>query len=436
MKKSIEYSNNSIINPSEEEKTSAKERSQSDRIINTIAKILCFLAAFAIWLYAVDNDSTTITREFTSIPVRILGTNELANEELSIVSSTNNYINITVSGKKNIINKLTVEDIDAYVSLSGITEANEYVLDIIATPPSGVSIDFLSQQKLSVYVDRSESRKFTIEPKMTEYALPNDYSLGDAILNYSEVTISGPKEALDQIASVQAIVSLGTLKESQQYFGIPLTLLDAYGNVLTNTYLKLSIQEVTMRVPIYLIKEVSLSTSFKQTNSTFTDNISVKISPETIFVKGEPKLVEALDHIELAVLDLKDPKNEDDSYIIDKKTIIPPDGIEIIDVNKEATISVTHNNTKIKPLSISTIQVENPNNLKFDIQTNVLDVNIRCQDYYYNYLNPNVISATINLNYSPETTGTFEVPVNIAINGIYTSYAYEVGTYSVTVTIG
>ena len=89
-------------------------------------KILCFLAAFFLWLYVMSVESPQHEQIFSHLTVELTGTEGLEKNHLALYSGYGTMVDVTLSGKKSVTSKLTERDIVVTADLSGINEGGRY----------------------------------------------------------------------------------------------------------------------------------------------------------------------------------------------------------------------------------------------------------------------------------------------------------------------
>ena len=89
-----------------------------------IAKILCVLAAIILWFYVVMTDTTTDEKVFSGISVDIRGRDRIEDTlGLTIISGYDLTVDVTVKGPRADINRLTVDDVKAYIDTKTVDGA-------------------------------------------------------------------------------------------------------------------------------------------------------------------------------------------------------------------------------------------------------------------------------------------------------------------------
>ena len=67
--------------------------------LQIIARIVCLILAFSIWLYVIDNDSDDYEKTFTLIPVEVEGSETLAElNKMSVINLEESAVSVTVRG--------------------------------------------------------------------------------------------------------------------------------------------------------------------------------------------------------------------------------------------------------------------------------------------------------------------------------------------------
>ena len=396
---------------------------------NLIAKILCVLAAVVLWFYVTIADNTTDEKTFTGISVDIRNLDRI--EEtlgLSLISGYDYTVDITVRGTRSELNRLDIEDISAYIDAKDISAAGEYTLPIRTSLPNGVTTGNMSVNYITIYVDKRTTISVPIEV-LTSQTIESDYTLGTPELNIETVNVTGPEEELAKIDHAVAYFDLGRVSKTLLSTG-KLVLVDQNNVEITNPYVKLQTTEVTVKFPVYTFKDVPLTVEYKY--GYYNDsNVTVTIEPSAIRIKGDPDVLADIDSIVITSLDEK--KITDD--LTQDVTIMLPDDIENVSGISSATVTVTHKNTETRNIEITNISVLNPNNLDYTLESDSITVCFRGTRTLLSFLNSNTVTATIDLGYLNNASGTVSVPVTISVASAIAGNVYEIGEYKMDVTI-
>ena len=224
-----------------------------NKTVELIAKIGCLLLAFVIWYTVVSLDNTDSELVFKSVPVQIDGENTL-----SVLSGSGSFVDITVSGKRSIISKLNDEDIKAYVDISDINSAGSYKLEIKTDVPDGIAVTGKSIQTVSVYLDNTGSKSVPVQVKLTNYMLDEGYQLreNEAKLSVSQVVVTGPEGALDNVAYARITVNPGGKITKTITYNGELVLVDEAGNEIKSNYIRMQNSQTSVTVPVYKYRDI------------------------------------------------------------------------------------------------------------------------------------------------------------------------------------
>lgn len=399
-----------------------------------VLKIVSLLCAILLWFYVSAVESPTSEKTIDSVAVSLRNKDVMMAETgLSVISDGMFEANIVLAGKKSTLNKIDYEDITATVDLSKLTEAGTHELPISVVAPSGTTVVSTNPRYITVSIDKTISKSIDIE---TDLYYSSTYDIGECVITDTQskvlttVTVSGPASEVDRVSKVVAHVDFGAISSSVEA-KTNLICLDVNGDEISTSSVKLSPNSVVIRQPVYMTKSLTLKAA--QANNTFNDQqISFKIKPSTIDVKGDPKILEELDSITL------DPINEQ-SVIGDALTntvnslIKLPEGIELLGMQNTATITVNVRNVKKHSFPITA------ENIKISNMADFLDLSFTDADFTVTVINAS------DKNIEPEDISVDLDMTNYISSGIYTvnlipkfkeelSYAYfphETG-YSVT----
>ncbi len=396
---------------------------------NLIAKIMCVLAAVILWFYVVGTDTNIDEMVVSDVAVAIRGLDRI--EEtlgLSVISGYDCMVDVTLKGSKSALNRVDVESVAAYVDASTITEAGEYTLEVYTTLPNGVTLGGQSVNYISIYVDQRTtiSVPVVVEPSFT---IESAYTLGTPEPSIERINVSGPAEELAKIAGAKVSLDLGRVTKTLTATGKPV-LVDQNGAPITNPYVRMQNSEISVRIPVYTYKEIALIADYKY--GYYNDsNVTVKITPASITVKGDPDDLEKLD--KLVVLQLDEKKIIDDTTL--SATIMLPEDVENIGNIRTADVSITHKNTETREIVVSNITVSNPNGLYYTLESEYLNVTFRGPRSLVSLLNRSNVTASIDLGYLNNAFGTVSVPVTISVADVLSGSVYEIGEYKMNVSI-
>ena len=421
---------NAAVGASSESDNSGERKIK--RKLNIVPKIVCLFFAVLIWYYVMQVDNPDYKQTFTGVKVSLVNTDELTNKGLSIFTGTNYTAEITVSGKKSVINNYSSDDIVIKADvMKNYKSPGMQTVDLDVTLPSGLTL--VSQDNsISVFVDEKTSLKLPVTvDQRTNATTSEDYDSGTLTPEFSEITVKGPKTIVANIdhATVKADFSgFGVLESTITTVGT-VSLYSKSGEEVTSPYISTDYSTMRVTYPIYLTKKVPFTVSFKY--GYYNDNnVNVVITPAEVAVKGEAAFVKKLESIEIGVIDEK---------TIDKdKTLtynLPEfEEFSYIDDISDASVKITNVGTITKTYRVTDLRV-NSDGKKCEILNDYVDVTLRGTAVQLAGITSENVSLSVDLsNYDDSLSGEFDFDAVVAINGS-SKNIWEIGTYKLTVSV-
>lgn len=303
--------------------------------LQIIARIVCLILAFSIWLYVIDNDSDDYEKTFTLIPVEVEGSETLAElNKMSVINLEESAVSVTVRGKRSNINTLTSEDFRAYINVGGITTADRHLMPVLVDLPVGVEKINTEPSAVNIYTDELASREIPVEV-VPHYRIDASYTIASIEKDRETVTVSGPRSLLERIAAARAEIDLGTITTGVVATGV-LEAVDKDGLPVDAKYLRLDVRDITVSLGIYIDKIVQLAV---ETAPGFPSEYyrGAMISPISVTLRGDPKLVEGID--KLVVLTLT--TDAKDRYTVKLTDSLLPAGVSFVDAPENVDISLS-----------------------------------------------------------------------------------------------
>ena len=409
------------------ENTGADYRVKAGKFENAVAKILCVLAAVALWFYVVGTNTTIEEKVFENVAVAVRGTETLETElGLSVISGRDYMVNLTLRGARSDINRIRSDDISAHVDVSEIRESGEHTLNVTVDVPKNIDVVGQSVSIIRIYVDKSITVNVPIEVE-TRYSIESNYSMGTPVPDFNTVIVTGPESELDKIDHAQVVLDLGRVDKTLRSTGI-LELIGKDGTVINNPYLKLAVTEVGVTVPVYAYKDVPIALEYVHgyyNNS----NVTVNVSPDSVRIKGDPDVIAGINQISVPI--------DEKSIAGDTELTMPisvPNGVENVSGSDSVTIGIVHKNTETREVVITNFLRLNPNGLNFSHDAGI-SVTFRGTRTSLALLNSNNVTAQIDLGACPDEPGVYEVPVLITVTRALSDSVYEIGEYTMDVTV-
>ncbi len=400
-----------------------------------VAKILCVIAAFCMWIYVMQVESPEYEQTFSHIVVDLVNTESLVSEKgLAIYNGYGTMIDVTLSGKKSVVSKLTEKDIIATADVGKIDAGgNRYDCRINIDVPAGCKLVGMSQETISVYLDEAGQISVDITESRDNTNLPEGCYTGIIEFPVDKVTVEGPANVLKNID--KAVVNLdlsgvtNTVSFTEKVF-----LVDQNGEVYESPYIKYYPSEVTITVPVYKKVTVPIEVDFKY-GYLNAENATITIFPETIDVIGDPLVIDAGDLIQPIEID---EKLDFTSNTYDK-TVVLDIADDVLASASEVRVTITVNSDiRTRQVTVPGENIEDTggkDGVSYTWDKSPVIVTI-CGDIdQITKINPEDITLRLDMSpYSSTNTGTIRVKAEVIIDSAYKEGVFEIGSYEIEVT--
>ncbi len=275
-----------------------------------LTALLSLVIAFALWAYVVTVVSPESENTYYNVPVVLDGQSWLEERNLMIVSEQEFKVNLTLSGNRTDLNKLDSSNITLLADLSAITEPGTHILNYTVSYPGSVqggTIHTVSQdpQQIELTVVQRSKKDIPVKVVYTG-SLPDGYTAErqNITLDHTSVTVSGPKDVIDQIT--QAKVEIDLTGQTQTIVTTkPITLCGEDGNPIVDvSTVTVNVSNIRATVIIRMLKEIALELNVIPGGG-ITEQMAIILPDRTsITVSGSEAALKDLDKITLGSIDL------------------------------------------------------------------------------------------------------------------------------------
>lgn len=391
-------------------------------------KLLCILAATALWFY-VTSSQNTIAKFPGSLSIREINTptNLVAIYDIKTVD-------VKVMAEPSVWQKLSNDTFSASIDLSGMTEGTHEVPVNVTTSISGVQIIEKTPDKILVTLEPVISKDVSIAKKI-EGSTAEGMVPGSIIFSPEKVRIKGGRSVVENINEVTAIIALNGEGENFKK-NISLAVFNDKNEELKN--IEISPSEAEASVSIVRgsnIKTVGIKVKLvgsPKENYYVSDITSM---PGAVDITGIRDTVLATKYLETQPIDISGVSLD----IKKDVTLSPPDGVTILG-NNSGMIGVI--------ISISPFKITR----SFDVNTfNIINSSFQATSYIPSSVKisceglPSIIGTldssdfSININLkdkTPDANGEISVaivPENIALPEGITAISVDPNTIKVRV---
>jgi YbbR domain-containing protein len=416
-----------------QKKTEIYDGSQKLSDSHLLWAVVSLLVAVVIWVYYGLNFSTAQTMTFYGVEVTYTGEAAMRDSLNLIISDEDTTtVNVTLTGSRRDLSKLTSADLKAVVNLSSVTTAGYRTMGYTLSYPSSVNsagITIKSQTPSTIGLQISKLATKPVEVRgQFDGTVQDGYAVDSTGMTFDPgyVTLIGPEEELEQVSYASVVVDRDNVSST---FTVTanFSLVGLDGEVLTFEDVTMDADTINVTVPINLTKEVALGVTLVEGGGATADNVTATITPSTITLAGDAATLDSINTIYIATIDLSD-------YVTFPSTeysIVLPNDTENLSGVTTATVDLSFNGLAVQPFVATNISYINlAEGYTAEIYEPTLLVTIRAPESVLDVIEANNIRVVADLT---DITNSSKVPVTVYVDGY--SEAGAVGDYAVYVQV-
>lgn len=400
--------------------------------------IVSILLSFVLWMYVTSTEGVESEKTIRGVKVVFDGADTLREASgLVITEQDSATVDVTLSGTRRVLSKLTNDNVLATVDLSNVyTDARYSVTYNLRYPndirEGDVTLVRSSADVINFTVDRLLTK--TVEVKGEFSGTTADGYIAAKTLQFDPLTvkISGPKNVINDVYEAYVTITRENVDKTLSY-STTYELRNAEGKVIDDQSIICEIPEVNVTLPVLCSKNVPLDvTIINGGGATREENTDIIIEPSSIMLAGDAETMDGVTKIILATIDLSDfAKDYEDNYTI----VLPNDVINMTGVT-DATVRVSVKGLETKTYTIPEDNIScinPPDGYDADVITESLIITVRAPEEILGMIQPNNLWAVADLAEIGANTGVFNPNVKIRIDGF--PEAGAIGDYAIHVNI-
>lgn len=321
-------------------------------------KLLAVIISCGLWFVVNNITDPRIEKPFNNIPVEIINADMVTSEgKVYEVLDDTNVVNVTVVGKRSVLNYISKDDIKAVADMSKLTFMNTVGIEV-SSSRNNSELEFrtnIDNVKLAI---EDMKRVQMIINTATVGQPAEGYVVGNVAASQNIVRLSGPESLINQIDHVDAMANIDGYS-SDINTSVELKLYDADGNEIKSSSIKMNIATVNVAVTILATKEVPLSvTVADEPAEGYVVSGEVISVPETVTLAGRKNVLDAITKVSVAdpLITVAD-KKEDVTAIVNIKKYLPT-GTQFADSSFSGNVSVT---VGVEPLVKKELEIPSKN---------------------------------------------------------------------------
>ena len=316
-------------------------------------KISVLLGVTVLWFLIMGAVNPIVSTTFRNVPIELVNTSSIAEVGKTYSITSGDTLNVTVSDRKDVIDKLTVDDIEVKADFSKLSAVNAIALEasVIDNPEAEIK---LSNSVMTVAVEDLVSSEYTIETQALG-SVDDDYYLAGIELNRSTLLVSGAKSKVNKIGRVVAEVDVEGLTANKTVDVVPV-FYDKNGDILKSSDFEYNGECLQAKVRLYNTKRVPIKLDYTLADESLKYIISdIRLENTDILVAGSEEALEACTELTIkATIDINMNDVAKSQYIknLDVTSSLP-EGIYVNDEYSKINMLVEFKDFNIKTFTLS-----------------------------------------------------------------------------------
>jgi YbbR domain-containing protein len=332
------------------------------------AKIISILIAIFAWLFVTNAMNPFVSRTVYNIPVTFINEDYLEENNYTLKNTIRNYIDVTIRGRREAVDKVSASDFVASLDFSQITSANNKRL-VIPEPEclvKDVTVESYTPSAIDIQLARNKTGTFKVELEPSITMKPG-YVLLNTTLSQETIQIWGEETIIDSVGAIKAKLELKDV-DRDMTSQVQCNVYNKAGKEIASLSkdLKVNVKvDVAKEVPVALVTRGRLAADYVETLRV--------IDPVKVLVTGSVEDLEQLKEIKTEQVDI-DGLESNFSVSV---PLVVPEGVKLINSPAEITVNISVEKLAVRTIEFGSddINILNANNdgtLVYEILTNRL----------------------------------------------------------------
>jgi YbbR domain-containing protein len=251
-----------------------------------------------------------------------------------------------------------------------------------------------------------------VELDFGEIQVADGYVMDNIVVSPTTVVVTGPEEEVLNVASCVIRENITTKLNKSEVFTSKVILLDSDGNVINNSHLSLSVNEVDVTIPVLKCKTLPLTFNFLNMREDFDiSSLKYQLSKQTLEVAGPEALIDKMSELNIGYINLE-ALGDETEYDFD--IVLPSTFINIENITS-VSVSFDFANHSQKVIEVKNIELKNlPAHYDVSVSTTKISyVNVMGPTDVLENIKSGDFVAELNLSEIDITVGQYKVPVSI-----------------------
>lgn len=322
------------------------------RLTNNLPmKLLSVVLAFFVWLLVTNINDPETTRRFYDIPVHIVNEDALTDRNYGYEILEGKTVDITVTGKKSVMRKVSAASFTATADLSKLSDVYAVPIKVTAGPlTESLDIRLMDVDTLKVKIDKKISVSVPVTTEVTGEPATG-YAVGKKSSTPNLIEITGPQSLVDTAKEVRVSLSVAGATSDVTDIVKP-AVYNISGDRIDEDQIEMDTSSIRVEANIWKTKEVDVELDYTGSPAEGYELVSFNYEPQKLTITAPDDELDEIDKITL------------ESVSIDGLTKNYEEDIDLTQITLPGNVTLTDETTDIKVKAV----IEKLDNYKVDFK--------------------------------------------------------------------
>lgn len=372
-------------------------------------KIVSVLLAIFFWIYVSNLNNPFVSQTFYNIPITIENQNYPEQNGFTIKNSLRTYVDITIRGRQDAVNKVRATDFQASLDFSQIESVNNKKLRLSepVCTQKDVVIESYNPQYIDIQLARNKSGSFPVELRPNITMKPGYLLIGTTVTP-DPMPINGEESLIDSVGSVKASLEIKDLDRdtTKQVQCVVYDKDNKEIKSLSNVF-KVTVKlEVAKQVPVSLVTRGRLASDYVETLRV--------IDPVNVLVTGPVDVLANLNEIKTEQVDI----DKLTGNLSTTAALVLPEGVKLVNSPKDITVNISvekiiTKNIELTNNDISVLNANNDGTLAYKVIPDKVMLQFKGKQSDLDAIRVDALRPAVDVSGLSE--GTHKLPLNISL---------------------
>ncbi len=266
---------------------------------NLVIKALSLCLALVFWILVINIDDPVRTRQFANVPVSIINENAVSTMDKVYEVVQGKTVDITVTGKKSLVDKVTMQDLKATADLSQLSVVNAV----------NIYPECTKYPSLNCSLGRVQTLKVSLESVGTIQLVPVIQQIGTVAEGYYVVNatskpniikVTGAKSQIKKVSEIRLEVDVSNAKKDLLTMA-EVKAYDANNTELEKEKFKFSVSQAKVDLEVRKTKTIPVVLDIINKAGHGYQCVSTEYEPKQIVIAGRNHSLAGVDELVIPI---------------------------------------------------------------------------------------------------------------------------------------